>query len=83
VSKNEEVALDANFKGWQLKRFPAPAKDLNIFEYYCIEQFLRPFDLSDGQIKSGLIGGPKDGGVDAKAVNTELKRRFSQAKSGR
>lgn len=74
MSKKEEVALDANFKGWQQKRFPTPVKDLNIFEYYCIEQFLRPFDLSDGQIKSGLIGGPKDGGVDAlyMFVNGEL-----------
>ena len=38
-------------RGWQQKRFPISPKDLNIFEYYCIEQFLRPFDLSDGQIK--------------------------------
>jgi hypothetical protein len=44
---NEAVALEANFKGWQEKRFPTPPKDLNVFEYYCIDQFLRPFDLSD------------------------------------
>lgn len=65
MSSNEAVALEANFKGWQEKRFPTPPKDLNIFEYYCVEQFLRPFDLSDSQLKSGLIGGSKDGGVDA------------------
>jgi AIPR protein len=74
MSSNEAVALDANFKGWQEKRFPTPPKDLNVFEYYCIDQFLRPFDLSDSQLKTGLIGGPKDGGVDAlyMFVNGEL-----------
>jgi hypothetical protein len=74
MSSNEAVALDANFKGWHEKRFPAPPKDLNVFEYYCVEQFLRPFDLSDSQLKTGLIGGPKDGGVDAlfMFVNGEL-----------
>jgi len=74
MSKNEEVALDANFKGWQEKRFPTPPKDLNIFEYYCVEQFVRSFDISDSQLKSGLVGGSKDGGVDAlfMFVNGEL-----------
>src|SRR5664279_358327 len=74
MSSNEAVALDANFKGWHEKRFPTPPKDLNVFEYYCVEQFLRPFDLSDSQLKTGLIGGPKDGGVDAlfMFVNGEL-----------
>lgn len=64
MSSNEVYALEANFKGWQEKRFPTPPKDLNVFEYYCVDQFLRPFDLSDSQLKTGLIGGPKDGGVD-------------------
>jgi hypothetical protein len=65
MSSNEAYALEANFKGWQEKRFPTPPKDLNVFEYYCVDQFLRPFDLSDSQLKTGVIGGAKDGGVDA------------------
>jgi AIPR protein len=74
MGKNEEVALDANFRGWHEKRFPSPPKDLNIFEYYCVEQFVRPFDISDSQLKSGLVGGSQDGGVDAlfMFVNGEL-----------
>ncbi len=74
MGKNEEVALEANFRGWQEKRFPTPPKDLNIFEYYCVEQFVRPFDISDSQLKSGLVGGSWDGGVDAlfMFVNGEL-----------
>lgn len=74
MGKNEEVALEANFTGWREKRFPTPPKDINVFEYYCIEQFLRSYDLSDSQHKTGLIGGSKDGGVDAlyMLVNGEL-----------
>jgi hypothetical protein len=65
MSSNEAVALDANFKSWQEKRFPTPPKDINVFEYYCVDQFLRQFDLSDSQLKAGLLGASKDGGVDA------------------
>ena len=50
------------------------AGSVNVFEYYCVEQFSRSFDLSDGQLKSALVGGSKDGGVDAlfMLVNGEL-----------
>ena len=74
MGKNDELALTASFDGWRAKRFPSPPKDLNLFEYYCIEQFLRSYDLSDSQLKSGLVGGPKDGGVDAlyMLINGEL-----------
>jgi hypothetical protein len=65
MSSNEAVALEANFKSWQEKRFPTPPRDINVFEYYCIDQFLRPYDLSDSQLKGGLMGASKDGGVDA------------------
>jgi hypothetical protein len=74
MSSNEAIALDANFKSWQEKRFPVPPKDLNVFEYYCVDQFLRQFDLSDSQLKTGLLGASKDGGVDAlyMFINGEL-----------
>jgi len=74
MGANDVLALEANFKGWQEKRFPVPKKDINVFEYYCIDQFLRPFDLSDSQLKTGMTGGGGDGGVDAMYmfVNGEL-----------
>jgi hypothetical protein len=74
MGANDVVALEANFKGWQEKRFPTPKKDVNVFEYYCLDQFLRPFDLSDSQLKTGMTGGGGDGGVDAMYmfVNGEL-----------
>lgn len=37
MGANDILALEANFKGWQEKRFPVPKKDLNVFEYYCID----------------------------------------------
>lgn len=32
---------------------------------YCVEQFARPFDLGDSELKSGIIGAGQDGGIDA------------------
>jgi hypothetical protein len=52
MSKNDEVALQANFDGWKQNRFPVAPRDLNVFEYYCMEQFSRSFDLSDSQLKA-------------------------------
>lgn len=74
MGTNDVIALEANFKSWRENRFPTPKKDVNIFEYYCIEQFLRLLDPSDNQLKSGITGGGKDGGVDGMYmfVNGEL-----------
>jgi len=65
MPRNDVLALDANFKGWEEKRFPNPAKGFNVFEYYCVEQFARSFDLGDSQLKTGIVGAGQDGGVDA------------------
>ena len=65
MSANDVLALEANFKSWKENRFPNPPKGINIFEYYCVEQFTRSFDLGDSQLKSGMIGGGLDGGIDA------------------
>src|SRR6266700_3315961 len=42
-----------------------PQPGVNVWEYYCIEQFARSFDLSDSQLKSGMVGQGQDGGIDA------------------
>jgi hypothetical protein len=83
MSSNQEVALEANFKSWRDKRFPTPPKDLNVFEYYCIEQFVRPFDISDSQLKSDLnydALAKGKGQYLLKAIEADLKRRFAQKK---
>jgi hypothetical protein len=80
MGANDVQALDANFKSWQANRFPSPQKGVNIFEYYCLEQFSRSFDLSDSQLKSGMTGGGNDGGVDGMYmfVNGELVEAESE-----
>jgi hypothetical protein len=74
MGQNEVIALDAHFGKWKTSRFSGAKKNFNPFEYYSIEQFLRPYGLSDSQLQSGLIGGSKNGGVDALylLVNGEL-----------
>lgn len=47
MAANDVQALQANFKSSQANRFPNPQKGVNIFEYYCLEQFSRSFALSD------------------------------------
>ena len=44
---------------------PQPQADApNPFEYYCVDQFLKRFAVSDDELLSGLVGGGQDGGVD-------------------
>jgi hypothetical protein len=62
---NEALALNSNFETWCNNRFPDPHKRSKAWEYYCADQFARPFDLSDSQLKTGLIDGGGDGGIDA------------------
>jgi hypothetical protein len=54
-----------NFENWKNNRFPNPPKGFNVWEYYCVEQFARSYDLSDSELKSGIVGAGLDGGVDA------------------
>jgi len=74
MSQNDVIALESNFDTWKKTRFSGARRNFNAFEYYSIEQFLRPYGLSDSQLQTGLIGGTKDGGVDAlyMLVNGEL-----------
>lgn len=65
MGRNQELALEKNFESYSKNRFPNPPKNFNVWEYYCVEQFARPLDLGDSELKSGIVGGGKDGGVDA------------------
>jgi hypothetical protein len=65
MGQNEVIALQNNFDTWRNNRFPNPPKDLDVWEYYCVEQFARPYDLGDSELKSGIVGAGQDGGVDA------------------
>ncbi len=65
MGANDVLALEANFRQWQESRMSGFKRDINPFEYYCAEQFLKPFGVADDDILSGLVGGHQNGGVDA------------------
>src|SRR6266487_3992464 len=66
MAANDVLALNANFATWQKDRMPEPEVAwANPFEYYCVDQFLKRFAVSDDELLSGLVAGGQDGGVDA------------------
>lgn len=67
MSKNDVLALEVNFEAWLKMRAPGLAKanpKIDPFEFYCADQFLRQFGVSDDEVITGLIGGGDDGGSD-------------------
>ena len=65
MAANDVLALNANFATWRKDRMPQPQPGApNPFEYYCVDQFLKRFAVSDDELQSGLVGGGQDGGVD-------------------
>lgn len=79
MGANEQQALDCNLSLWKENRASGLHKDVNPFEYYCLEQFLRDWIDSDEDLGTGMVGGGQDGGVDAFYffVNRELVREDS------
>jgi len=57
-------ALEANFELWRKDRAPR-MKPFKAFEWYAVEQVLKDAELSDEEIKFGMLGGGDDGGVDS------------------
>lgn len=65
MSQNDIVALDANYKNWKEERAIGLSLEIEPFVYYCVEQFLKPYDVSDEEILYGITDGGNDGGTDA------------------
>lgn len=36
----------------------------SFFEFFCAQQYLKPFELSNDEVEEGIIGGGEDGGCD-------------------
>lgn len=74
MGANEQLALDSKFSRWKESRAAGLPSQINPFEYFCLEHYLRDWVDSDEEIQTGLIGGSQDGGVDAVYffVNREL-----------
>lgn len=63
MSANDAIVLKANFDDWKKR-----VVDFNGVEpwlYYCVDQFIKPYDLDDEEINYGITDGGADGGADA------------------
>jgi hypothetical protein len=67
MSTNDVVSLNLFYEDWcktRLKKGKAP-RDLQPFEYFIGEQFLKRFSLNDDELLRGMVGAGDDGGIDA------------------
>lgn len=82
MGDNQTIALQKHLEKWKEQRAVSLPADVNVFEYYCLEHFLRDWISSDEELKSGLVGGGGDGGVDGMYffIDDELVADTSQEK---
>jgi hypothetical protein len=64
MSKNDVDAVDREYRKWVSQR-GAGLTGVDPFEYFCADLFLKPYLLSDEDIRAGLVGKSDDGGTDA------------------
>jgi uncharacterized protein YuzB (UPF0349 family) len=64
MAENQVLALETHFALWEQSRAASRPKDVDVFEYYCLEHYLRDWTKTDDELRSGLVGGGYDGGVD-------------------
>lgn len=65
MSKNDVDAVQIEYRDWLKERSEGLPADVNRFEFFCAEKFLKDFNLSDEEVMSGIVGGSLDGGCDA------------------
>jgi hypothetical protein len=65
MSENDLIHLDSHFKNWMESRGENLSEQAEPWNFYCLEQFMRPFDLADEELLSGITDGGLDGGIDA------------------
>jgi hypothetical protein len=64
MAKNDSLLIDGIIDDRISQKLPSEKRD-EAFEYFCIEEILKDWDLSPDEIKSGWIDGRGDGGIDA------------------
>ncbi len=64
MSQNDLIHLNSNFANWNEERGKG-LRNVEPFVYYCLEGFLKPYNLNDDEILYGITDGANDGGVDA------------------
>lgn len=60
---NDAIVLTANFDEWRSR--VADFSGVQPWLYYCIEQFVKPYELDDDELQDGITDGGNDGGLDA------------------
>ncbi len=65
MSQYDLIHLESNYQQWLNTRGMALPPKLEPFNYYCIEQFMKHFDLSDEEILNGITDGGNERGADA------------------
>jgi hypothetical protein len=65
MSKNDVNAVQIEYENWLKDRGDGLPASVNAFEFFCAENFLKDFNLSDDDIMSGIVGASLDGGCDA------------------
>jgi hypothetical protein len=66
MAANDVLSLNLLYEDWcktRLKDGKAP-RNLQPFEYFCADQFLKSFSLNDEELMRGMVGDRHDGGVD-------------------
>lgn len=49
----------------KMTEYNANVDKSSFFEFYCAQQYLKAFELSDEEVEEGVVGGGEDGGCDA------------------
>lgn len=63
MAKNDVILLDGIIDQRLAEKLPSAERD-EVFEFLCLEQLLKDFDLSRDELESGWIDGRDDGGFD-------------------
>lgn len=65
MSDNEVRALGVAYRDWCARRTVGLPDDVDPFEFFCADQFLKQYSLSDAETLYGIVGKSQDGGIDA------------------
>ena len=64
MGANEIRALERTYRDWCARRMVG-LSGVDPFEFFCADQFLKQYSMSDAEIISGLVDRSQDGGIDA------------------
>lgn len=79
MAHSDLMALNGNFAQWQKTR-GAGLTDVSPFNYYAVENFLKPYPIIDKEIRAGIVDKSQDGGIDAFYFFANRKYVFDDTK---